>query len=269
MSTFVFQLYRNKMTKKLIIVLALLIGFHAGAQEKQSAPFQSFRPMYFIGGVPLEGPVDKSTAGFKFQFSTAIPLWGNVFFGYTQISIWDFFDKSSPFRDNCFAPGLYLSVPMERDKVLFGLEHRSNGRPMRGTSGDTFSRSTNYVFGEYGAFFPCGLVLKANLRAGFGWYDEEFTQEVFWRFQGYADFTTGYLGEKWQAAATITPVFGPFGVNLEAGVARKIGLCSLFAQFNYGYGEALTDWVRGYHPAPYLRIGVLFGGLLATPEARP
>ena len=157
------------MKRLLFIVLLALLGFNAVAQEGRESPFQAFRPMYFIGGIPLEGPVDKSTSGFKFQFSTAIPLWDNVFFGYTQVSIWDFFDESSPFRDNCFAPGIYYSLPLQRDRLLFGLEHKSNGRPMRGTAGDTFSRSTNYVFGEYGAFFPSGLVLKANLRAGIGW----------------------------------------------------------------------------------------------------
>lgn len=143
--------------------------------------------MYFIGGIPLDGPVDKTTAGFKYRVSLAVPLWKDISghegmdlsFGYTQTSIWDLFDKSSPFRENDYSPGFYLSLPLGRDRMLFGLEHRSNGRPMRGTAGDVLSRSSNYLFGEYGAFFPSGLVLKANLRAGFGWYDEDFTQEIF------------------------------------------------------------------------------------------
>ena len=93
---------------------------------------------------------------------------------------------------------------------------------------------------------------------------EEVLDRLYSHLKNEVKFSpTTLLGDKWQAAAIITPVFGPFGVNLEAGVARKMGLCSLFAQFNYGYGEALTDWVRGYRPAPYLRIGVLFGDLLA------
>ena len=246
-------------------------GVQAGAREGLWSPsLCAFRPMYFIGGIPLEGPVDKSTAGFKFQFSVALPLWNNMAghegldlcFGYTQTSLWDFFDDSSPFRENVFAPGIYLSVPLERDNLLLGLEHKSNGRPMRGTSGDTYSRSVNYFFCEYGAYFHSGLVLKTNLRAGVGWYDEEFTQEVFWRFHGYVDFTAGYLNDKWQVTATATPVFGPFGMNIEAGAARKIGSYSLFVQFNHGYGEALSDWVRGYHPASFLRLGILIGNLL-------
>lgn len=250
-------------------VLSFLAGLLL-ALSAQAQVIESFRPLYFIGGVPLEGPVNKTTTDLKFQLSTAIPLWKGIggregldmSFGYTQISVWDFFDDSSPFKDNCYIPGLYLSLPLERDRMLFGFEHRSNGRPMRGTAGDTFSRSVNYLFGEYGAYLENGLVLKASLRAGFGWYDEDFTQEVFWRFCGYGDLTLGYRGEKFEAVVIATPVFGPFNVNVEAAASYDIGFCSLFTQFNYGYGEAISDWVRGYHPAPYLRVGILFGKLL-------
>ena len=226
--------------------------------------------MYFVGGIPLEGPVDRSTANLKFQLSTAVPLWRGIAgregldlsFGYTQTSIWDFFDESSPFRENVFSPGFYLTLPLQRDRLEFGMEHRSNGRPMRGTTGDTFSRSVNYIFGTYRLCLPNGFVLKASLRGGFGWYDQEFTQEVFWRYLGYADFTIGYQSGRWQLSFMATPVFGPFDFNIEADVAYKIGVCSLFAQFNSGYGEALSDWVRGFRPAPCLRFGVLFGNFL-------
>ena len=73
--------------------------------------FQQFRPMYFVGGIPLDGPVNKSTANLKFQFSMAIPIWQGkgkaegmaLRFGYTQISIWDFFDKSLISLSSVFA----------------------------------------------------------------------------------------------------------------------------------------------------------------------
>ena len=232
---------------------------------------ESFRPMYFIGGVPLSGPVDKSTVDVKFQLSLAVPLWRNMgnregmnlSFAYTQISVWDCFDMSSPFFDNCYNPGLYLRIPLQRDELLFGLEHRSNGRPMRGTEGDTFSRSINYLSGQYSAYFPCGFVLRAALRIGFGWYDDELTQDVFSRFFGYGDLTLGYHSPngKWELSVTATPVFGPFNVNVEAAVSYHLGAVALFSQFNYGYGEAMADWVRGSHPAPHLRAGILIGNL--------
>ena len=258
------------MMKRILLTLlvSLLVSIPAGAQF-----FESFRPMYYIGGVPLEGPVDKTTADVKFQLSVAIPFWKDiggkegrdVFFGYTQVTLWDFFDQSSPFFDSCYNPGLYLRLPLRSDSnLLLGIEHKSNGRPLRGTEGDTRSRSINYVSGEYDAFFPNGLVFKASLRAGIGWYDEELTQDVFSRFLGYGDLTLGYRSpdSKLEMFVTATPVFSPFNFNVEAGASYDIGFCSLFTQFNYGYGEALSTWVRGFRPAPYLRVGVLFGNLL-------
>ena len=246
-------------------IFAMVLALPLGAQV-----LDSFRPLYFVTGVPLEGPMDKTTADVKFQLSVGIPVWKNIagregfdaHFGYTQISIWDFYDESSPFKDNSYIPGFYLNVPLQRDRLLFGLEHRSNGRPMRGTAADTFSRSVNYLFGEYKAFLDCGLVLGAQLRGGFGWYDEEFTQEVFWRYLGYADFTLGYQTEKLEFSLKATPVFAPFDCNLEAAVAYNLGPCHIFTQFNYGYGEALCDWVRGSRPMPYLRAGILIGNIL-------
>ena len=234
--------------------------------------FQQFRPMYFVGGIPVDGPVNKSTANLKFQFSMAIPIWQGkgkaegmaLRFGYTQISIWDFFDTSSPFRDNSYIPGLYFQFPLQRDHLIVGVEHRSNGRPVRGTQDDTHSRSTNYLLAEYRAYLPSGLVLKATGRAGIGWYDDEYTQDVFSRFLGYADLGVGYRSKdgKWELSVDATPVFAPFNVNVNAAAAFHLGAISLFAQFNYGYGEALYDWVRGYRPPPYLRIGLLYGQLL-------
>lgn len=255
------------MKRFLLLPLAILLAM----TPAKAQVVELFRPMYFIGGVPLAGPVNRSTADLKFQLSLAIPLWKdignregmNLSFAYTQISVWDFFDKSSPFYDNCYSPGLYLRIPLQRDELLFGLEHRSNGRPIRGSDGDTFSRSVNYLSGQYSANFPCGLVLKASLRIGFGWYDAELTQEVFSRFFGYGDLTLGYRSPngKWELGVTATPVFGPFNVNVDAAVSYHLGAIALFSQFNYGYGEAMADWVRGWHPAPYLRAGVLIGNL--------
>ena len=253
------------MKRLIIIFAALLLLIPCKAQE-----FGVFHPMYYITGVPLKGPVDKTTADVKFQLGTSIPFFKNISgkegldltFVYNQVSIWDFYDKSAPFRENTFMPALYLTIPLERDRILVGIEHRSNGRPMRGTQEDVLSRSINYVFGQYGAYLPGGLVFKATVRAGYGWYDEELTQELFWRFLGYADLTAGYRRDKFELSVTAAPVFGPFYLNLEAAAAYDVGFCSLFAQFNRGYGEALSDWVRGYRPVPYLRVGVLFGHLL-------
>ena len=233
---------------------------------------EPFRLVYMIFGVPLQGPVDKTTVNLKFQVSTAIPLWRNIgrkeglelHLGYTQVSVCDYKDSSSPFRDNNFIPTLYLRVPVQRGRLLIGIEHQSNGRPMRGTQGDPYSRSANYLMGDYRVYLPCGVVLKAVGRFGYGWYGEERTQEVFSRFLGYADLGAGYQSPngKWELNLDLSPIFGPFDCNINASAAYHLRPFAIFAQFNRGYGECLYDWVRGSRPAPYLRIGLLFGKLL-------
>ena len=153
--------------KRLFITLVAAFAIFCSAKAQV---FVSYRPVYFIGGVPLDGPVDRTSANLKFQISSAIPLWRGIAgrdgldagFAYTQTSIWDFFDESLPFRENVFIPGFYLSVPLQRDRLEFGLEHRSNGRPMRGTAGDKLSRSVNYLYGTYGWQLPSGFVIKAS-----------------------------------------------------------------------------------------------------------
>lgn len=58
------------------------------------------------------------------------------------------------------------------------------------------------------------------------------------------------------------PLSGPVNVNVDASVSYHLGAIALFSQFYYGYGEALADWVRGSHPAPHLRVGVMLGNIL-------
>ena len=77
---------------------------------------------------------------------------------------------------------------------------------------------------EYRAYLPCGLVLKATGRAGIGWYDDEFTQDVFSRFLGYADLGAGYRSNdgRWELSVDVTPVFAPFNVNVNAATGRPL-----------------------------------------------
>ena len=251
-------------TRLLIAAACLLLPLAIHAQI-----IEPFRPLYYTTGIPLSGPVDKTTADMKFQLSLAIPVAKDMGghegldlkFGYSQVSVWDFYDESSPFKDNIYIPGVYLDIPLQKNALSVGFEHKSNGRPMRGTTADVSSRSVNYLFGEYTAFLPHGFALRANLRGGIGWYDEELTQEIFYRFQGYATFSALWKNEKWSARLDATPLFAPFDANITAELAYSLGRASLFAQYHYGYDEALCDCVRGIKPIPYFRIGILFGEL--------
>ena len=165
-----------------------------------------------------------------------------------------------------YIPGLYLNVPLNsgRDFFFTGIEHRSNGRPMYGSTEDApHSRSLNYLFVEYSHVFPFGLTLQAMLRGGMAYYDEEITQRMFYRYLGYATFTAGYDSPKrrFYAMASVTPLYNPGGANTTAEFGVRLSSPAVgayfFTQFHYGYDEALFDCVDFLKPTPYLRFGII------------
>ena len=279
------------MKKALLILLTAFLPVAASAaSEKDStavsgrdiyaSAFGLFRPNYLTTGLPLTGPVTKMTADVKFQVSVKLDLWRNIAgregmalsIGYTQRSIWLLYGESSPFKDNMYIPGLYFNVPFKGgcDFLLAGLEHRSNGRPHGGAPKDGRSRSVNYLFAEYSHVFPFGLTLQTNLRAGLAYYEDDMDQRMFYRYLGYATFTAGYDSPKRRiyAMASVTPRFAPLGTNTTAEFGCRISPPAVgayvFAQFHYGFDEALCDCLDGTSAVPYLRLGIVL-----RPSGRP
>ena len=242
-----------------VAVASLLLAAGASAQE-----FGRFRPTYFAGGVPVDAPVGRNTADMKFQIGASVPVARNILgkdgvdidFTYTQISVWDFFAESSPFRDHSFMPGVRVGVPAGKGSLAFGIEHRSNGRA------DALSRSVTYAFAEFRRDVGSGFVLETRLRAGTGWIEETFTQDVYKLYLGYADLVAGYLGDRLEVSLKVTPLLSRYVANVEAAAAWRLGKVSLFAGFNRGYGEALSDWVDDVKPVSRVRVGLLIGKLL-------
>lgn len=217
---------------------------------------EMFRPMYFISGIPVNGPVSKESADVKFQYSIKLNLFRNIaasgvdlFFGYTQTSVWNFYAHSSPFYDSTYNPGFYAQKTWYRDgnpvhTLLGGLEHRSNGRS------DAYSRSTNYGFATYARHFP-DLVLAATLRIGSGWYGDQRTWDLPLRYIGLLRLSAAYQtpDRSWEFQAGVTPLLNRSiaNVTLEAGwrLARRKDNPFLFVQFHYGY-EVFRDCVDEY-----------------------
>lgn len=254
--------------KRLIVSLMTAICcIHAFAAGDSLSFIRPLRSIYLTSGIPVDGTVvDKNTGDVKFQFSFAIPLWSSMGgingldlkIGYTQRSVWMLYAKSSPLKDNTYIPGVYLDVPFKTasDKLLCGVEHRSNGRD------DNLSRSVNYIFGEYSHRFPFGLTLAANARFGIGWYDDYFTQAIFYNFYGYATVGALYENGRFSALASVTPVFAPFKLSTTAELSFRLARSErcpfhLFVQYHYGYDECMCDCVYGSNPPHYLRAGIL------------
>lgn len=250
--------------------VAAMVFFAARSSAKVG--IEGFRQMYLVSGIPVDGtPVNRNTADVKFQVSLALPLFANMGgvegldlkIGYTQKSVWFLYAPSCPFKDNTYIPGLYLNVPL-KDKngnLLCGIEHRSNGR------GDDFSRSVNYVFGEYTHRFPFGLSICANARVGFGWYDENFTQDILNNFHGYVTVGALYERGSFSALASVIPTFGPFRLNHTVELSYrpwKSDLYHFFVQYHHGYDECLSDCIYNNTPGYNIRFGIL----ITAPGAR-
>jgi phospholipase A1 len=109
------------------------------------------RANYFITGLTKETQV-------KFQFSIQYDFWPStghhtVYFAYTQKSLWDLYDPSSPFRESNYAPEVYYahyhselhgtpSVGCGLFSEQLGVEHESNGEA------NDASHSWNRLFGN-------------------------------------------------------------------------------------------------------------------------
>lgn len=251
---------------------SFLPGGRAYSQAPASHIFEIFRPNYFIAGLPTGDTPTKQNCDVKFQVSLKCNLWRgkgrnqdwDIFAGYSQISVWNLFAKSSPFYDNTYIPGFYVYHPMRNkageitNAVLFGYEHRSNGRD------DVYSRSLNYLFATYSHFFPCNLMLGVTGRFGAGYYGEQFGFEMFNRFEGYVTFHGAYTTPKriFELMFSVTPIWNSSIANVTAEaawcVSRKLGNPQIFLQYHYGYDEAQRDCCLGAAPKSMLRFGISF-----------
>ncbi|RKP54889.1 hypothetical protein D7S86_13785 [Pararobbsia silviterrae] len=110
-------------------------------------------PFYFGVGPSDGGTTARFQLSFKYRlFEPADPrsrtLLDNLYFGYTQLSIWDLSEDSKPFKDTNFRPSLFYYLPDTGARASWfttlgiqaGIEHESNGK------GGSDSRSVNMVF---------------------------------------------------------------------------------------------------------------------------
>lgn len=247
-------------------------GGRAYAEPPSAHLVEIFRPNYFIVGLPLDRRPDEDNCNVKFQASVRLNLFRNVgknkdwdiFAAYSQISVWNLFGESSPFYDNTYIPGFYVYHPMRNkagevaNSVLFGFEHRSNGR-----AGD-LSRSINYLFASYTHYFPCNLMLQATGRFGYGYVDEGKGFEMLTHYHGLVTFSGAWTTPKrdFEAMFSVSPVFSGSIANVTAEISyrlsERLGNPYVFLQFHYGYDEAQRDCNPGMRPVPMLRFGLTY-----------
>ncbi|NIS75655.1 MAG: phospholipase [Deltaproteobacteria bacterium] len=191
----------------------------------------------------------------KFQLSLKILLWekmfgnknGNLYFGYTQRSFWQLYDKalSSPFRETNYEPEMFVRfntdftlLGLKHRFVSVGLNHQSNGR------GRPLSRSWNRIYAEIVAERGNLVVsLKPWFRIPENERDDD--NPDIEKYLGYGEVTAAY-GLRGHVFSLL------FRNNLRG--RRNRGAVELgwsfpvthnlrgYVQYFNGYGESLVDY---------------------------
>jgi phospholipase A1 len=211
-----------------------VVGLARAAPPETQDLLSFHRDNYFITGFTKSTQV-------KFQFSVKYDLWPNdgqhgVYFAFTEMSLWNIYDPSSPFLENNFNPeffyiyyhhpGRYYPPPgcaffHER----LGYEHQSNGEA------EPLSRGWDRIFGE--TRFAC------------------------------------YAQERFYGLATLNVWAPPFGKSDNPDIVNFLG----YGVLSLSQGiEANTAWYGDYDVTLSLRKGtggIQYGSLEINGRWRP
>lgn len=247
--------------------------YHGASRDAVSRWFDNqpafgiYKDNYFVTGIPTNHPASPHTADAKFQVSihqrltkTVLPFNTFLMFVYTQKSFWDIYEKSSPFDDLNYNPGLLLGKPIIagnklRGMVSLSIEHESNGKD------STDSRSWNYfvINGSY----RFGARFSMQLKSWPGWAGSD--NPDIYKYRGYGSLAIHYrnLRDWFQASVVINPRDGFRSYNTQIEANFKVNPGSnqyIFLQWYNGYGESLLEYNRytsmvraGFCIKPHLR----------------
>ncbi|WP_260854623.1 phospholipase A [Paraburkholderia sp. BCC1884] len=181
----------------------------------------------------------------------------NLYFGYTQTSIWDLSADSRPFRDTTYSPQLFYYVPdtgwrsswFTRMGFAAGFAHESNGK-----AGDD-SRSINMPFirptWEFGDLSANHLTVSPKIYYYFGTSNNPDIAD----YRGYVDLLVKYGSpDGWQLATTVRKGtkhwYGSVDSQLTYPLAKLLGSAwggYVWVGYFNGYGEDLLDYNNRQH----------------------
>ncbi len=238
------------------------------AQPGEEPPVSANEPLYFIVGSNNERNFDaRFQISFKYRpfdpearVAQFIPFASNLYFAYTQTSIWDLGGHSSPFKDTSYRPSIYYKWTdsgrdITPDVWKAGFEHESNGRD------NEDSRSINMAFIQplWNIDFAHGR--RLSFMPKIYQYLEKSDNSDIQRYRGYVDWQARFGRED---GAILTGLYrqGTGGyasgqLDLSYPISDKIfGRTGTFIhlQLLSGYGETLIDYNR--QGDTQLRIGL-------------
>ncbi len=238
------------------------------AKPGDEPPLSANEPLYFVVGSSSERDFDaRFQLSFKYRpfdpdarVAQYLPPLSNLYFAYTQTSLWDLGGNSSPFKDTSYRPSLYYKwagsgrgiVP---DGWSAGLEHESNGRD------GADSRSINTAFVRPTWHFDFAHGNRLTLSPKFYQYLEKSDNPDIYKYRGYVDFQARYGRED---GAIVTALYrqGTGGyasgqIDFSYPISDKLfGRTGTFIhlQLMEGYGETLIDYNR--YKDTQLRLGL-------------
>jgi outer membrane phospholipase A len=219
--------------------------------------FSVYEPMYFADGSNGEN-LAKFQLSFKFRL--VVPddprsrgFVDNLYFGYTQTSLWDLGEYSAPFRDTSYMPQLFYSLDdtgwksswFSKMGIAAGYSHESNGRDGPESRGiDILFVRPKWEFGDLNANH---LTVEPKI-----YYYVHIAGENsnIADYRGYVDLLLKYGStDGWQLATTLRKgtksTYGSIDTQFTYPLAKLINSSwggYLWVGFFTGYGEDILDY---------------------------
>ncbi|MFL9609945.1 phospholipase A [Methylobacillus sp. Pita2] len=225
-------------------------------------------PIYFLFG---NGDDHGADARFQISFkyrpfepkgsvAQYAPFLSNLYFSYTQTTLWDIGGDSSPFRDTSYRPGLFYrwagsSKGLFPDSWRIGIEHESNGQ------GGVDSRSLNtaYVRPSWHLDFANGRRLTFSPKI-YAYIDKDENSDIQ-HYRGYADWQLRYGREDGLMVTGLyrqgTKGYATGQLDISYPLSDRIlSRTGTFAhlQIFSGYGETLLDYDKDRETQ--IRLGI-------------
>jgi phospholipase A1/A2 len=225
-------------------------------------------PVYFIMGKnSAQGTDARFQLSFKYRpfdpegsIAGFMPLLSNLYFAYTQTTLWDIGEKSGPFRDTSYRPSLFYKwagsgrnfLP---DEWRVGAEHESNGQP------EISSRSLNTIFIRPTWNFEMSNSRRLSFFPKFQHYLDKEENSDIQRYRGYIDWQLRYGREDGLILGGLyrlgTGGYSAAQLDVSYPISDRIFSRTgafLHLQLLSGYGETLLDFDKKNDTQ--LRIGL-------------
>lgn len=192
---------RTRILLTILFSLLLVVAAHAEDVAEKPNPLNPedvelvrlyhHKPMYILLGKP--------ETKIQFSFKARVLKNGDLYFGYSQLMMWEFFHTSRPFRDINYNPELFYRWIADFGTVDFGIfEHESNGKDgLDSRSWDRHYVQITHDF-ELGGSRVLESAFKIWVARGF----DDTNRDILW-YRGLYEFNL-----------TVENLFGPtFGLS--------------------------------------------------------